>query len=90
MSIGELFALWNDPAVLLVLGLLLGLVIMVTVARMIWIVPEHERVALRRMGGPETLCGPGLVLVIPLIDRAHRINLHEPWNTSLDASDESL
>lgn len=47
----------------------------IVVMRGVRVVPEAERVAVMRFGRYLGLRGPGLVLLIPYIDRAMRIEL---------------
>lgn len=48
---------------------LAGLLILVMLAMAIRIVPAHQRLAIFRLGQPLGERGPGLVILIPFIDR---------------------
>jgi regulator of protease activity HflC (stomatin/prohibitin superfamily) len=56
-------------------GLVLGLAVLVLVGMGVRVVPEQERLALLRQGRLVGIRGPGLVWVLPLVDRAVRVNL---------------
>ncbi|MBP7342708.1 MAG: hypothetical protein GXY72_11280 [Deltaproteobacteria bacterium] len=49
--------------------------IMLFVAVSMRMVPEQQRIALFRRGQYAGLKGPGMVLVIPYLDRAHKISI---------------
>jgi regulator of protease activity HflC (stomatin/prohibitin superfamily) len=55
--------------------LLLGLVVLVLVGMGVRVVPEHERLAMLRLGRFVGIRGPGLVWILPLVDKAVRVNL---------------
>jgi regulator of protease activity HflC (stomatin/prohibitin superfamily) len=46
-------------------------------AKAIKIVREDERLAIFRLGRFFTIAGPGLVLVIPIVDKSLKVNLPE-------------
>jgi regulator of protease activity HflC (stomatin/prohibitin superfamily) len=76
-----------DYAVLCVLGGL-ALLLFVFLANAIRIVPEYQRLVVFRLGRCIGQKGPGLVLLIPVIDRAVRVDLREqvreiPHQTSI-------
>lgn len=65
------------------LSFIVGFVLVVTLLLMtIKIVPEYQRIVILRLGKvlPKAM-GPGLVLVIPLIDRPIRVDLRESYLT---------
>jgi len=68
MNLGPLIAL----VVIVVLILLL-------VPRAIKIVPEYQRLVLFRLGRCVGIRGPGLVIIIPIIDRVVRVDLREAF-----------
>jgi regulator of protease activity HflC (stomatin/prohibitin superfamily) len=68
MNLGPLIAL----VVIVVLVLLL-------VPRAIKIVPEYQRLVLFRLGRCVGIRGPGLVIIIPIIDRVVRVDLREAF-----------
>jgi len=68
MNLGPLIAL----VVIVVLILLL-------VPRAIKIVPEYQRLVLFRLGRCIGIRGPGLVIIIPIIDRVVRVDLREAF-----------
>jgi regulator of protease activity HflC (stomatin/prohibitin superfamily) len=61
---------------LIVVGLL-ALVVVIILALAIRIVPEYQRIVVFRLGRVLDLKGPGLVLLIPLVDRGVRVDLRE-------------
>ena len=61
---------------LIVVGLL-ALVVVIILALAIRIVPEYQRLVVFRLGRVLDLKGPGLVLLIPLVDRGVRVDLRE-------------
>src|SRR3990172_8176305 len=61
---------------LIVLGLLVLLAIIV-LAMAIRIVPEYQRLVVFRLGRVIGALGPGLVLLIPFVDRGVRVDLRE-------------
>src|SRR5574339_901575 len=76
-----------DYAVLCVLGGL-ALLLFVFLANAIRIVPEYQRLVVFRLGRCIGQKGPGLVLLIPVIDRAVKVDLREqvreiPHQTSI-------
>jgi regulator of protease activity HflC (stomatin/prohibitin superfamily) len=58
------------PLVLLVLGVLI-------LARGLRVVREHERLIVFRLGRLQRLAGPGLVWLLPWVDRGVRVNIDE-------------
>ena len=76
-----------DYAVLCVLGALV-LLLFLFLASAIRIVPEYQRLVVFRLGRCVGTKGPGIVLLIPLIDRAVKVDLREqvreiPHQTSI-------
>ncbi|RLF16825.1 MAG: SPFH/Band 7/PHB domain protein [Thermoprotei archaeon] len=66
------------PFTLLVLGIVLAIIFSI-IASSIRIVPEYERLVVLRMGRLVGVRGPGLVLLIPFIDRGIRVDLREQY-----------
>lgn len=66
-----------EPSILycLIGGIIIVLVLVLTSA--IRIVPEYERIVVFRLGHSQGSRGPGLVLLIPFIDRGVRVDLRE-------------
>ena len=58
---------------------LLPLIVLVIVilSRAIKVIGEDQRLAIFRLGRFFTIAGPGLVLVIPIVDKGFRVNLRE-------------
>jgi regulator of protease activity HflC (stomatin/prohibitin superfamily) len=56
---------------------LLGLFVIVVLAMAIRIVPEYQRLVVLRLGRVIGLKGPGLVVLIPFVDRGVRVDLRE-------------
>lgn len=61
----------------LILVGLLGLLVIIILALAIRIVPEYQRLVVFRLGRVIGAKGPGLVLLIPLVDRGVRVDLRE-------------
>ena len=57
--------------------LVVGLVALVLIGLSVRVVPEQENVAVWRLGRFIGIRGPGVVMVLPLVERAIRINLDE-------------
>lgn len=58
------------------IGLALALIAVVAlVAAAVKILPEYERGVILRLGRIQPLKGPGLILIIPIVDRLIRVNL---------------
>jgi regulator of protease activity HflC (stomatin/prohibitin superfamily) len=67
-----------DLGTLIVLGAVL--VVVVALARLaIRIVPEYQRLVVFRLGRVMGAAGPGLVVLIPFVDTAVRVDLRERW-----------
>src|SRR5918992_6077847 len=61
-------------------GLLLPIIlILVVVSLAVRIVPEYQRLVVFRLGRAIGVRGPGLVLLIPVVDRAARADLRETF-----------
>ncbi len=77
---------------------LVGVVVIVALgalASAIRIVPEYQRLVVFRLGRSVGASGPGLVILIPLIDRAVRVDLREqvreiPHQTSITKDNASI
>jgi len=65
-----------DPASL-VLIIFVTIIVLIILARSIRIVPEYERLVVFRLGRMIGVKGPGLVLLVPIIDTAQRVDLRE-------------
>ncbi len=64
-------------------------VVVVLVALGLRVVPERQRIAVMRLGRYVGLRGPGVVFVLPFIDRAIRLNLdHDIPNWRALSEDE--
>jgi len=55
----------------------LAVVVVVFLANAIRIVPEYQRLVIFRLGRCIGQKGPGLILLIPIIDRAVKVDLRE-------------
>lgn len=64
-----------DYSILLVIGLVLFVVYLLV--RMIRVVPEYERLVILALGRYAGTRGPGLVIVIPLLEQAMRVDMRE-------------
>lgn len=68
---------------------ILIILVIVILAASIKVVQEFERIAVFRLGRFFKIAGPGLVLLIPLVDKDVKVNLEEKipdWHT-LSAKD---
>lgn len=65
-----------DLSGVILLGLLV-LVVMMIISSAIRIVPEYQRLVMFRLGRVIGAVGPGLVLLIPFVDRGVRVDLRE-------------
>jgi regulator of protease activity HflC (stomatin/prohibitin superfamily) len=79
----------------LIAGGLLALLALVLLALAIRIVPEYQRLVVFRLGREIGAKGPGLVLLIPFIDRGVRVDLREtffdvPPQTTITADNAQL
>ncbi|OGP54170.1 MAG: hypothetical protein A2Y65_00340 [Deltaproteobacteria bacterium RBG_13_52_11] len=64
--------------------LILIIVLIIILAASIRVVREFERIAVFRLGRFFKIVGPGLVLLIPLVDKGVKVNLKEKipeWHT---------
>lgn len=70
---------------------LLGFVPIIGIALLVMasirIVPENQRLAVYRLGRYLGDKGPGLVILIPFVDRGKMIDLREPQSDRRDAAD---
>ena len=64
------------PVVWIILGLALILIFLL-VAKAVRIVPEYQRLVVFRLGSLHATRGPGLILLIPFIDRGVTVDLRE-------------
>jgi len=58
---------------------LAAIVVFIVLRRTIYIVPEYGRLVVFRLGRCRGAKGPGLVLLIPFVDRAVKVNLQEAY-----------
>ena len=63
----------------LIVVILIALIAVTVLALAIRIVPEYQRLVVFRLGRVLDLKGPGLVLLIPLVDRGVRVDLRESF-----------
>ncbi len=63
----------------LIVMLFFGLLILVTLLQMIRIVPEYERLVVFRLGRVIGAKGPGIVFLLPIIDKARKVDLREQF-----------
>ncbi|HJW89243.1 MAG TPA: SPFH domain-containing protein [Anaerolineales bacterium] len=78
----------TDPTLLLCLIGFVAIIIFVILAGAIRIVPEYQRLVVFRLGRSVGAKGPGIVFLIPVVDRAVRTDLREqvreiPHQTSI-------
>src|SRR3954466_1773883 len=59
--------------------LFVGLLVVMLLAQSVRVVPEYQRLVIFRLGRAIGPRGPGLVLLIPFIDRAVRVDLRETF-----------
>ena len=65
-----------DP-ITIAIALLFILIIVAIVLPRIKVVPEYKRLVVFRLGRLESIKGPGLVFLLPLIDRGIDVDLRE-------------
>ncbi len=75
------------PTLLCLIGVV-ALVVLVFLANAIRVVPEYQRLVVFRLGRCVGTRGPGLVLLVPIVDRAVKVDLREqvreiPHQTSI-------
>ncbi len=61
----------------LILTLIAVLIVVLILARHVRVVPEYERLVVFRLGRMTGVRGPGLVVLVPFIDRAVKVDLRE-------------
>src|SRR3990170_8945115 len=79
----------------LIVLVLLALLVVILLSMAIRIVPEYQRLVMFRLGRVIGALGPGLVLMIPFIDRGVRADLRErffdvPPQTTITADNAHL
>jgi regulator of protease activity HflC (stomatin/prohibitin superfamily) len=79
----------------LIIGLLIALVIVVLIAMSVRIVPEYKRLVIFRLGRSIGAQGPGLIFLIPFVDKAVSVDLREvyfdvPPQTCITADNASV
>lgn len=84
----------EDPTLLCALAAV-AIIVIVLVASAIRVVPEYQRLVVFRLGRCIGAKGPGLVLLIPVLDRAVRVDLREqvreiPHQTSITSDNASI
>ena len=57
--------------------LIFVILLIIILARALKVVREDQRLAIFRLGRFFTIAGPGLVLVIPIVDKGLKVNLPE-------------
>lgn len=77
-----------DPTLLLCLIGFVAIVVFIILAGAIRVVPEYQRLVVFRLGRSIGAKGPGIVFLIPVVDRAVRVDLREqvreiPHQTSI-------
>jgi len=61
---------------LLILALVL-LIVLAIIANHIRVIPEYQRLVILRLGRVRRIAGPGLVVLVPLIDKGIVVDLRE-------------
>lgn len=79
----------------LIIGLLIALVIVVLITMSVRIVPEYKRLVIFRLGRSIGAQGPGLIFLIPFVDKAVSVDLREvyfdvPPQTCITADNASV
>jgi len=79
----------------LTIGLLIALVIVILIAMSVRIVPEYKRLVIFRLGRSVGAQGPGLLFLIPFVDKAVTVDLREvyfdvPPQTCITADNASV
>ncbi|MEM4628153.1 MAG: paraslipin, partial [Ignisphaera sp.] len=65
------------PIVELVIAIIFAVIILVVLLSHIKVVPEYRRLVIFRLGRLMAIKGPGLVFLVPLIDRSVDVDLRE-------------
>jgi len=84
----------EDPTLLCALAAV-AIIVIVMVASAIRVVPEYQRLVVFRLGRCIGAKGPGLVLLIPVLDKAVRVDLREqvreiPHQTSITSDNAAI
>jgi regulator of protease activity HflC (stomatin/prohibitin superfamily) len=79
----------------LFIGMLIALVVVIIIAMSVRIVPEYKRLVIFRLGRSIGAQGPGLLLLIPFVDKAVTVDLREvyfdvPPQTCITADNASV
>jgi regulator of protease activity HflC (stomatin/prohibitin superfamily) len=95
MFASQLAQFAEGTAVLLCTGLFVAGVLILALVSAIKIVPEYERLVVFRLGRSVGTKGPGLILLIPFIDRGVRVDLREqvreiPHQTSITKDNAAI
>jgi len=85
----------ENYAPLICLFVFVGVLAVFTLATAIKIVPEYERLVVFRLGRSVGVKGPGLILLIPFVDRGVRVDLREqvreiPHQTSITKDNAAI
>jgi regulator of protease activity HflC (stomatin/prohibitin superfamily) len=77
------------------LGILIALVVVIIIAMSVRIIPEYKRLVVFRLGRSIGARGPGIILLIPFVDRAVPVDLREvffdvPPQTCITADNASV
>ena len=89
-----MFGIDIDPTILCALAGL-AIIVVIVIAQAIKIVPEYQRLVVFRLGRCIGAKGPGVVLLIPVLDKAVRVDLREqvreiPHQTSITSDNAAI
>ena len=89
-----MFGIDIDPTILCALAGL-AIIVVIVIAQAIKIVPEYQRLVVFRLGRCIGAKGPGIVLLIPVLDKAVRVDLREqvreiPHQTSITSDNAAI
>ncbi len=95
MFLSEMAQVSGNNLTLLCLVGVIAVIVLAALASAIRIVPEYQRLVVFRLGRSVGGRGPGLVILIPFIDRAVRVDLREqvreiPHQTSITKDNASI
>ncbi len=86
----------EDSTVILIAGIVVALVVIYyLLSRIIRIIPEYERLVILQLGRYKATRGPGLIFVIPLLEKAYKVDLRErfldiPAQTAITKDNASI
>ena len=85
---------FDDPTLLCALAAV-AIIVVIVIAQAIKIVPEYQRLVVFRLGRCIGAKGPGVIILIPVLDKAQRVDLREqvreiPHQTSITSDNAAI